>query len=148
MAVPVRFENAPAQPLAVVKRRAKQSELSRVVPEACGAAWKLSTEANLQSRGRMVALYLDCEMNLEIGLEVAAPFEPFGELHPSQTPAGPVATATHIGPYHLMGEAHRSITDAVKAQGRTLAGPSWEIYGHPTPDPAQTRVDIYYLLKE
>src|SRR5207245_10518223 len=55
VAVPLRFESAPAEPLAVVKRRAKQPDLGRVVPEACGTAWKLSGEAGITSRGRMVA---------------------------------------------------------------------------------------------
>jgi hypothetical protein len=33
------------------------------------------------------------------------------------------------------------------ANGRESAGQSWEIYGDPTPDPANTETTVVYLLK-
>jgi hypothetical protein len=144
----LRFEFSPAKPYAVVKRRAKKSELSRIIPEACGAAWNLVKKAQLPNPGRMIAIYLDCEMNLEIGVEVDAPFPDQGELLSSSTPAGMVATATHVGPYDRLGETHAAIHQACNERGRSLAGPSWEIYGHWTDDPTQLRTEVVYLLGE
>jgi hypothetical protein len=142
----VRFEFADAQPLAVAKRRAFQAELSRVIPEACGTAWNLVRDAGLANPCRLVAHYLDSEMNLEVGVEVDGPFSNHGELYPSSTPKGMVATATHIGPYDRLGETHEAIRKACEQQGRCFAGPSWEIYGHWTDDPSQLRTEVFYLL--
>jgi len=144
----VRFEFAAAIPLAVVKRRATKGELSRVVPEACGTAWNLVKKAQLTNPGRMIAVYLDCEMNLEIGVEVDGAFPDQGELFSSSTPSGMIATAAHIGPYDRLGEAHSAIHQACKQQGRDFAGPSWEIYGHWSDDPTKLRTDVCYLLKD
>lgn len=148
MPISVRFEYEPAKPLAVVKRRASSSQLKRIVPEACGTAWDLIKKAGLSNPGRLVAVYLDAEMNLEVGAEVDGEFDAFGDLYASQTPPGMVATATHIGAYDRLGDAHQAVNDACKAQGRRLAGPSWEIYGHWTDDPMKLRTDVYYLLQD
>ena len=36
----IRIEQQQGRPLAVVRRRAKQAELSKVVPDACGTVWR------------------------------------------------------------------------------------------------------------
>ena len=41
MTAVVRVEQSPGSPLAVVRRQARQSELSRVVPECCGLVWNV-----------------------------------------------------------------------------------------------------------
>jgi effector-binding domain-containing protein len=99
-----------------------------------------------------VALYLDCsmsEMNVECGVEVPQEFDGNGRVVCSSTPAGTAATTTHIGPYHKLGEAWQAIDQWCKDNGHQLAGPGWEIYGHPSPDPTQQpRTDVYRLLKD
>ena len=66
------------------------------------------------------------------------------------TPAGPVATTTHYGPYGELHHAHVAIQEWCKKNGHTLAGPSWEIYGHWKDewnrDPTKIVTDVYYLL--
>ena len=62
------------------------------------------------------------------------------------SPAGTVATTVHMGPYHLMKPAHEAIQLWARENGRRLAGPSWEVYGHWSDDPAKLRTDIYYLV--
>ena len=80
----VRFEQAQSRPLAVVRRRAEQTELSRVVPEACGTVWEIIRARQLGGAGRNVALYWDGEINLDVGVEFDAPFAGAGDLVPSQ----------------------------------------------------------------
>jgi hypothetical protein len=46
-----------------------------------------------------------------------------------------------------MNEAHDAVRKWMAANGRESAGHSWEIYGDPTPDPADTETSIVYLLK-
>ena len=38
--------------------------------------------------------------------------------------------------------------DQVYAAARTLAAPSWEVYGHWHDDPAELRTEAYYLLQD
>jgi effector-binding domain-containing protein len=143
----VEVRRVEAQTTAVVRRRASQGELSRVVPQGCGEVWAF-VRAGLPNPGRHLALYLDGEINLEVGVEVAQPFAGDGQVVCSSTPAGLVATAAHLGPYDRLGDAHRAVTRWCAAHGHALAGPSWEVYGHWTDDPTQLRTDIFYLLRE
>ena len=62
-----------AQPLLVVRRKASRTELTRVVPEACGAVWNVIKAKKIQGAGRNIAVYLDMVFNLEIGVEMANP---------------------------------------------------------------------------
>src|SRR6266704_983321 len=57
------------------------------------------------------------------------------------------AVAVHRGPYNRMNEAHDAIRKWMAANWRESAGHSWEIYGDPTPDPADTETRVVYLLK-
>src|SRR3954466_4993484 len=94
---------------AVIRGVVPRRELSRFVPEACGEVWAFVRSAGLPRPGRHVALYLDGEINLEVGVELAEPFVGDGQVSGSSTPAGLVATTTHMGPYHRLGEAHGAI---------------------------------------
>lgn len=146
----IRLEHAPSRPTAVVRRHAKQHELAQVIPAACGAVWSLVRALNLPGVGRHVALYLDCQFTLEIGVELDAPFAGHGELLGSALPAGLVAATTHHGPYDRLAAAHQALHRWCEANGHALAGPSWEVYGHWQPewndDPSRIVTDVCYLL--
>jgi effector-binding domain-containing protein len=148
----VRIERHGGRPLAVVRRRAPQAELSKVVPEACGTVWSALRTHQVSGAGRHVAVYLDCEINLEVGVEMNAPFAGCGEVVGSATPAGLVATTTHRGPYGLLGEAHEAIYRFCADNGHVLAGPNWEVYGHWQQewdrDPSAIVTDVFYLLQD
>jgi len=143
----VQIVQAPAVPLAVVRRRASSRELSKVVPAACGEVWTFIRAHGVEGAGRHVAVYLDGAINLEVGVEVPAAFASDGEVVASATPAGLVATTSHIGPYDRLGDAHGAIRAWCKAHDRALAGPNWEIYAHWVDNPAQQRTDVFYLLE-
>jgi effector-binding domain-containing protein len=152
MAYDVRLDTLTTpRPLAVVRRRARGQELAKVVPAACGIVWGVVRAQRIQGAGRHVALYLDDQINLEVGVELEAPFAGSGEVVGSALPVGLVATATHLGPYDRLGAAHQAIRAWCAQQGHELAGPNWEIYGHWLEewnrDPAQIRTDVFCLLK-
>jgi hypothetical protein len=146
----VRLERHSSHPLAVVRRRASQQELSKVVPDACGIVWGVVRSQQVPGAGRHVAVYLDGQINLEVGVELEAPFAGFGEVVGSATPPGLVATTTHFGPYGLLHAAHKAIFQWCGENGHKLAGPSWEIYGHWkdewNSDPAKICTDVFYQL--
>jgi effector-binding domain-containing protein len=145
----VRFDLIDSVPLAVVRRQASAPELSRVVPQCCGLVFNVVRAQQAQA-GRHVAIYWDGSIRLEVGVELHGPFAEEGEVVRSATPAGPVAWATHLGPYGSLGAAHDAVRQWCRTNDRRLAGPNWEIYGHWqsewNTDPSQIRTDVYYLL--
>src|SRR5919201_1056018 len=83
----------------------------------------------------------------DFGVEVTRTFETAGDVYATETPGGEAAVAVHRGPYNRMNEAHDAIGKWIAANRRESAGHSWEIYGDPTPDPADTETTVVYLLK-
>jgi effector-binding domain-containing protein len=143
----VQIQMLTARPLAVVRLRASQAQLSTLIPQACGEVWNFVRAAQIKTAGRHVAIYYDCEINIECGVEVDEPFTSDGRVVASATPAGRVATVAHFGPYQLLSAAHQAVTQTCRLQGHALAGPNWEVYGHWTDDPTQVRTDVFYLLQ-
>jgi effector-binding domain-containing protein len=145
----VHVEELPGVPVAVVRRQARQSELSRVVPECCGLVWNALAAQGVKG-GRHVAIYWDDAMRLEIGAETSAPFDEREGLVRSATPSGTIAWTTHFGPYGGLDGAHDALQRWCAENKRRLAGPSWEIYGHWqrewNADPSRIRTDVFYLL--
>ena len=146
----VRLELHSGRRLAVVRRRTASHELSKVVPAACGTVWNVIRSQRVSGAGRHVAVYLDGQINLEVGVELDGPFTGHGEVVVSATPPGLVATTTHFGPYHLLKGAHEAIRQWCQANGQVQAGPNWEVYGHWkdewNSDPAKIRTDVFCLL--
>lgn len=148
----VRVEHVAAQSLAVVRLRARQSELGKVVPAACGTVWNALRAQKVTGTGRHVALYHDSVINLEVGVELESPFTEQADVVRSATPSGQVASTTHYGPYQQLHLAHQAIRDYCQNHNVKLAGPSWEVYDHWqdnwNKNPSRIRTDIYYLLIE
>jgi len=149
MAYNVSLQHLDSIPLAVIRRQASASELPRVIPHLCGVVWN-AAKAQQAKAGRHVAICWDAAIRLEVGVELEGPFDEQGEVVRSATPAGTVATTTHLGPYQGLRAAHAAIREWCESHGRPLAGPSWEIYGHWLPewdkDPSQIRTDVFYLV--
>ena len=136
-------------PVAVVRRQARQADLSRLVPECCGLVWNALRAQGVKG-GRNIAIYWDSAIRLEAGVETGASFVEQGDVVRSATPAGSVASVTHFGPYGGLGTAHDAIRDWCREHQHRLAGPSWEIYGHWqdewNADPSRIRTDVCYLV--
>jgi effector-binding domain-containing protein len=94
-----------------------------------------------------VMLYKDQTPDVEVGVLARARFERAGRVTASELPGGDVATATHHGDYARLGETHDAVRARVAAEGRELAGPCWEIYGHAQPDPSDQRTEVFWLLR-
>jgi effector-binding domain-containing protein len=142
----VRIGESSATFTAVVRGRARQRELSVVVPRTIGEVWIFLRGNPGIHPGRNVAVYLDGEINLECGAEVASKFEGDGRVFCSTIPAGPMAATEHVGPYDRLGEAHEAVLQFCRDRRYRLAGPSWEVYGHWVEDPAELRTEVCYLL--
>ena len=120
---------------------------------ALGRAWEfIRSQPGLRTDGRNIFLYHHpkqpgAPLLCDFGVEVTRTFETSGEVYPTETPGGEAAVAVHRGPYNRMNEAHDAIGKWMTANGRESAGHSWEIYGDPMPDLADTETTVVYLLK-
>ena len=149
MTQPVRLAHRPSTALAVVRRQAHQTELCRLVPELCGRVWN-ALKAQHARGGRHIAVYWDGMITVEAGVELPGAFTDTNDVVHSATPAGLVASTTHFGPYAGLAAAHNAVRRWCEAQGHTLAGPSWEIYGHWSPewnaDPSRIETEVCWLV--
>jgi len=146
-----------ATPTAVVTGRATQQDLVRKIRALFDEFYKHVDSVAVGKRGLNIIVYRGQPgvdllatpegIPLEIGVQVPAPFAGDGKILCSSTPAGRVATITHIGPYDQMRPTYDLLMKWRRDRGEAFAGPSWEIYGHWSDDPAQLRTDIYFLLK-
>jgi hypothetical protein len=128
MSYSVRIEvMAGSRATAIVRRGASMAQLPKVIPEACGIVWNLTKARGIKG-GRHVAVYLDDEMNLEIGVEVESPIQGDEELIASSLPAGRVASTVHFGPYPKLGAAHQAMVQGARAcAGRAMLGGVWAL---------------------
>jgi effector-binding domain-containing protein len=150
MTYAVELRKVAATPLLVVRRRARQAELSKIVPDGCGTVWNYIRAAGIRSAGRHVAMYRAADaglLDVEVGVEVGADAAGSGDVVLSATPAGTVATTTHFGSYAGLDAANAAINQWCDANHHQLAGPSWEVYGHWTDEPEKVRTDVFWLLK-
>lgn len=85
-------------------------------------------------------------LTVDFCVGVTAAFSAVGAVTPLHTPSGVAATTTHWGAYSEIRAANDAIHAWCRANHRTCAGPSWEVYGHWHPEPARCRTDVYYLL--
>lgn len=132
-----------------------------VAPHGVGSAWRpaldkvwefLRNQPGLWSKGHNVFYYQHpihpgAPILCDFGVEVTRTFESAGEVYATETPGGEAAVAIHRGPYERMDETHDAIRRWIAANGRESAECSWEIYGDPRPNPAETETHVVYLLK-
>jgi hypothetical protein len=139
--------------MAAVRREVAPGAIASVWRPALDKVWAfLRTQPGLRTDGHNIFLYRQSDqpgapLVCEFGVEVTRTFEPVGEVHATETPGGEAAVAVHRGPYERLHDAHQAIRDWLTANQRASAGQSWEIYGDPTPDPADTEATVIYLLK-
>src|SRR5579872_2926830 len=149
----VSVRNIAPMKLAAVRRQVAIGCIGTACRPALDQVWQfLRTKPGLRTDGHNVFLYhhparRDMPMDVDFGVEVVRPFEPEGEVHQVETPAGEAAVAVHVGPYDRMKETHDAIHAWREANNRAFAGKSWEIYGDPSDDPAKLETTIVYLLK-
>jgi len=135
------------RPTAVVAETTTWAEFPELWRPLLDEVWRTIRASPEIAPGRNVMLYRDEVPNVEIGVEVEAPFASIGRVVCSALPAGRVVTATHRGPFENVGEAHEAVAAECRRRGLDRLGPRWEIYGHwneAAPDP---QVEVFYLVR-
>jgi hypothetical protein len=153
MSVSVKFQTVLPRKLAAVRRA--------VAPGAVGSAWKpaldkvwefIRRQPGLRTDGHNIFLYHHpmqpgAPILCDFGVEVTRTFETAGEVYATETQGGRGCRRLHRGPYNRMNETHDAVRNWMATNRRESAGQSWEIFGDPTPDPANTETTVVYLLK-
>ena len=147
----IAIQSAPSRQLAVVRDRRKWSELGGQLIHLLDRVYAVVRAGKIIQSGQNVFLFRDGSpdgVTVEVGVEVASPFDDVDGVVCSATPAGEAASTRHVGPYSSLGEAHDAVVRWCKEHGRARANVSWEVYGDWNEDPAQLETEVFYLLQE
>ena len=153
MPISVNLQIVRPRKLAAVQREIAPGAVSSAWGQALGKVWEfIRSQPYLRTDGHNIFLYrhpaqLGAPILCDLGVEVTRTFETAGEVYATETPGGEAAIAVHLGPYHRMNQVHDAIRNWMATNRRESVGQSWEIYGDPTPDQANTETTVVYLLK-
>ncbi len=142
-----------AQPVLLVRRRVKPSEVASTLAEVLGYVFMHAQQNGIALAGQPLTRYLEWGPGLwtiEAGMPVTAktcrtPSE--GDVRPDALPGGWVATTIHTGPYDKLNEAHAAVQQWIEAQGLSAAGAPWEVYTTDPadyPDPKDWKTEIFW----
>jgi AraC family transcriptional regulator len=153
------------QPVLVIRRRVKASELGSTLAEVLPRVFKHAQQTGAAIAGQPFTRYVEWGpglLTIEAGLPVVASGTNFNdgesasddaaggsEIVADCLPGGPVATVTQSGPYEKLSEAHAAIQQWIAAQGLLAAGPPWETYTTDPadyPDPQDWKTDVFWPL--
>jgi AraC family transcriptional regulator len=153
-----------AQPVLVVRRRVKRSDIPSTIAEALPQVFAYAQQHGIALAGVPFTRYIEMGpglVTMEPGMRMAVPLE---DLKSAGTPAespgdamvaaatlpgGPVATTMHVGPYESLGEAYASLQQWMEGQGLTPGGAPWECYiTDPAeyPDPKDWKTEVFWPL--
>jgi effector-binding domain-containing protein len=153
MPVSVTVQIVRARRLAAVRREVAAGAVGSAWRPALDKVWEfIRSQPGLRTDGHNIFLYHHpkqpgAPILCDFGVEVTRTFESAGEVYAIETPGGEAAVAVHRGRYDRLNEVHDAIGQWMAANRRESAGHSLEIYGDPTPDPADTETTVAYLLK-
>jgi effector-binding domain-containing protein len=136
-----------AHPTAAVTAPVPRADIAARFGPLLDVVWRFVRAAGMTT-GHNVFLYRgdDDLAPIEFAVQVDEPFDDGDGVACSETPAGRVATTTHVGPYHELGAAHAAVRAWCARHDLVTSGVYWETYGDWDDDPARLRTDVFYLL--
>ncbi len=141
-----------AQPVLLVRRRVKRSEIAKMIGESLPLVFMHAQKTGAALAGLPFARYLDWGpgmTTMEAGMRVLSPATGEDEVLADTLPGGLVAVTMHEGPYDKLSEAHGAIQQWVEEQGFQAAGAPWESYvNDPSehPDPKDWKTEVFWPL--
>ena len=154
------------QPVLVVSRRVKRSDIANTIGEALPRVFLYAQQNGIALTGHPFTRYPDVGpglLTIEPGMRLAAPDESALKTDPSwmQTsdasgvradtlPGGPAAVTMHVGPYDKLHDAYAALEEWIQGQGLTPAGAPWESYvtdPGEVPDPKDWKTEVYWPVR-
>jgi AraC family transcriptional regulator len=140
------------QPVLVVRRRIKPSEIAATLAEVLGIVFQHAQRTGAALAGQPFTRYLEWGpglITIEAGMPIAAAGTGDGNVLAETLPGGFVAATVHSGPYDRLTAAHAAVQVWIEQQGLVSAGGPWESYvTDPAdyPDPADWKTEIFWPL--
>lgn len=141
-----------AQPVLLVRRRVKRSEIAKMIGESLPLVFLHAQKSGAALTGLPFARYLDWGpgmTTMEAGMRVASSSGAAGEgeVLAETLPAGLVAFTVHEGPYDQLPAAHGAVQQWIEEQGLQAAGAPWESYLNDPgecPDPKDWKTEVVW----
>ena len=153
MAYSIVKKEIPEQPVLVVRRSVRPSEVASTLGEVLGYVFMHAQQNGIALAGQPITRYLEWGpgmWTIEAGMPVTAhcaETSPGAEVRAGILPGGSVATTTHTGSYDKLSEAHAAVQQWIAAEGLVSAGAPWEVYTTDPadyPDPKDWKTDIFW----
>jgi effector-binding domain-containing protein len=145
-------QDVAARPIAAVRASVPVGQVATAWRPALDKVWAfLRGHDGLRTDGHNIFVYHHAvrpgaPMEVDFGVEVSRAFAETDGVVFTHTPAGQAASTVHIGRPDQLAGANAAIEAWCRANDRSLAGASWEIYGDPGDDPSTLEVQVFYLL--
>jgi len=146
----IKKELAP-QPVLVVRRRVKRSDIAATIGEALPHIFAYAQQNGIALSGLPFTRYVEMGpgmITMEPGMRVTSTgASSQGDIIADTLPGGPAVTAVHAGPYDKLSEAYAAIEQWMDAQGLVAAGAPWECYlNDPSehPDPKDWKTEVFW----
>lgn len=140
------------QPVLVVRRTVKRSEIAATIGEVLSRVFLHAQQNGIAFAGYPLTRYIEVGpglLTIEPGMPIAAPGASSGDILAETLPGGPVATTMHTGPYEKLPEAYAAIEQWMQAQGLKGTGVPWESYVTDPgdyPDPKDWKTEVFWPL--
>lgn len=141
-----------AQPVLVVRRRARPDRIAAALGEALGQVFLFAQKNGAAIVGQPFTRYIEWGpglLTIEAGLPVAAVCKGEGEVVAGELPGGTAAATVHTGPYDKLNGAHAALQVWIEEQGLKAVGAPWEVYvTDPAdyPDPADWKTELLWPI--
>ena len=138
-----------SQVIAAVRERIAVRDVGPRFREFLDPVWEFVRGAGLVTNHNVFVYHWDdgAPPLVEFGVQVDRVFDDHGVIVCSRTPAGTVATATHVGPYSELGVTHEAVQRWCREHECATAPVNWEVYGDWDEDPAKLETDVFQLLR-
>jgi AraC family transcriptional regulator len=151
MAYSITKKELAPQPVLIVRRRVKRSEIAANIGEALPHIFVHAQQNGIALAGLPFTRYVEMGpglITMEPGMRVTSPGAAGqGEVIADTLPGGPAVTTIHAGPYDKLSEAYAAIEEWMEREGLVAAGAPWESYlNDPSdfPDPKDWKTEVIW----
>ena len=154
------------QPVLVVRRRVKRSEIAAAIGGALPHIFQYAQQHGIALAGHPFTRYVEVGaglLTIEPGMRIVdtRPAPPSvnaartgdgeGSVIEDVLPAGPAATTVHAGAYETLPDAYAALETWMESQSLRASGPPWESYiTDPSehPDPKEWKTEVCWPIKD